>query len=98
MVDSIIGCAGNAEFRDLKWSTWGRSQAVGTGQYQIASCIPSCATSNRVFEGEVRLALSKPVHVMQDYKLFDVWGLMSAQLRGPSPKLLKASKSCTPST
>lgn len=96
--DSIIGCAGNAEFRDLKWSTWGRSRAVGTGLYKIASCIPSCGASKGVFEGEVRLALSKPVHVMQHHKLFDVWGLMSAQLRGPSPKLLKASKSCTPST
>jgi len=98
MVDSIIGCAGNAEFGVLKWSSWGRSQAVGTGRYEIASCIPTCSASNRVFEGDVRLALSKPVHVMQDYKLFDVWGLMSAQLTGPSPKLLKASKSCTLST
>ena len=98
VVDAIIGCAGNAEFRDLKWSTWGRSQAIGIGRYEIASCIPSCAASNRVFEGEVRLALSKPVHVMQDYQLFDVWGLMSAKLTAPSPKLLKASKRCTPST
>jgi len=97
-VDSIIGCAGNAEFGDLKWSSWGRSQAVGTGRYEIASCIPTCAASNRVFEGDVRLVLSKPVHVMQGYKLLDIWGLMSVKLTGPSPKLLKASKSCTPST
>jgi hypothetical protein len=41
---------------------------------------------------------SKPVQVMQGYKLFNVWGPRSAQLRGPSPKLGKFSKSCTPNT
>jgi hypothetical protein len=49
--DSIIGCAGNAEFENLSWSIWTTTTAVGADSYTVVSCIPNCIASNRIYEG-----------------------------------------------
>ena len=55
----VLSCAdGNSELRKTHWSSWARSGAVGTTDFGVNLCNPTCAASSMTFFPHSRVRLS----------------------------------------
>jgi hypothetical protein len=55
----VLSCAdANSEIRKTRWSSWGRTSAVGTTDLGLNLCNPNCASSKMSFFPGSRVRLS----------------------------------------
>jgi hypothetical protein len=62
----VLSCAdANSELRSTHWLSWGRTAAVGTTDFGLNLCTPTCAASSTTFFSHSRVRLTGVAHTKQ---------------------------------
>jgi hypothetical protein len=72
---------------NLRWTAWGKMQALGVGQSDIQTCVPSCA-SGGVMPVAAYVLLSHPSHGRFTHMTESQGGQMTHEVENAKPPTL----------